>query len=134
MSVKDDIIKIIPPAFIRDGNMKETIHSNGHSCGYCHGNGFFLGEQLREYVKKNCPVCNGSGKLDAVINRVETIKKIIKMRKPTFQQVIRIIVAMPFALIAFVLIFSGILLKAAGRMCVLDFSAARYEIEQINSI
>lgn len=67
MSVKDDIIKIIPPAFIRDGNMKETIHSNGHSCGYCHGNGFFLGEQLREYVKKNCPVCNGSGKLDAVI-------------------------------------------------------------------
>ena len=41
---------------------------------------------------------------------------------------------MPFALIAFVLIFSGILLKAAGRMCVLDFLAARYEIEQINSI
>ena len=44
------------------------------------------------------------------------------------------IVAMPFALVAFVLIFSGILLKAAGRLCVLDFAAAKHEIEQINSI
>lgn len=67
MSVKSDIIKVIPSEFIGAGNMKETIASNGHSCGYCHGNGFFWGEQQRERVKKNCPVCNGSGKLDAVI-------------------------------------------------------------------
>lgn len=44
------------------------------------------------------------------------------------------IAAMPFALVAFVLIFSGILLKAAGCLCVLDFAAARREIEQMNSI
>ncbi|MEY8687879.1 hypothetical protein AB9N12_18560 [Bacteroides sp. AN502(2024)] len=56
------------------------------------------------------------------------------MRKPTYQQVIRMIVAMPFALVAFVLIFSGILLKAAGCLCVLDFTAAKREIEQMNSI
>lgn len=49
------------------GNMKETIISNGHLCGYCHGNGFFWSEELRERVKTPCPVCNGSGKLDAVI-------------------------------------------------------------------
>lgn len=67
MSVKNAFIKITPSEFIGVGNMKETIISNGHSCRYCHGNGFFWGEQLRERVKKNCPVCNGSGKLDAVI-------------------------------------------------------------------
>ncbi len=67
MSVKNTIIKIIPPALMGVGNMKEVITSNGHSCRYCHGNGFFWGEQQRECVKKNCPVCNGSGKLDAVI-------------------------------------------------------------------
>ena len=67
MSAKSDIIKITPSECVGVGNMKETITSNGHLCGYCHGNGFFWGEQLREYVKKNCPVCNGSGKLDAVI-------------------------------------------------------------------
>lgn len=56
------------------------------------------------------------------------------MRKPTFQQVIRMIVAMPFALAAFILIFLGILLKAAGRICVLDITAFKQEIGQINSI
>ena len=67
MSVRNDIIQIMPPILTGVGNMKETITSNGHSCGYCHGNGFFWNEQQREYVKKDCPVCNGSGKLDAVI-------------------------------------------------------------------
>lgn len=67
MSVKNAIIKITPSEFVGVGNMKETITSNGHSCGYCHGKGFFWGEQQRERVKINCPVCNGSGKLDAVI-------------------------------------------------------------------
>lgn len=41
MSVKNAIIKITPSEFIGVGNMKETIISNGHSCRYCHGNGFF---------------------------------------------------------------------------------------------
>lgn len=67
MSTKYAIIKIIPSEFIGAGNMKETITSNGHSCEYCQGNGFFWGEQQRERVKKDCPVCNGSGILDAVI-------------------------------------------------------------------
>ncbi len=49
------------------GNMKEIIISNGHLCGYCRGNGFFWDEQQRDRVKKDCPVCNGRGKLDAVI-------------------------------------------------------------------
>lgn len=67
MSVKNDIIKVTPPVFVGDGNMKETITSNGHLCEYCHGNGFFWSEILRERVKTDCPVCKGSGKLNALI-------------------------------------------------------------------
>lgn len=67
MSVKNDMIQITPPAYVGVGNLKEIIKSNGHTCGYCHGNGFFWSEELRERVKTSCPVCNGSGKLDAVI-------------------------------------------------------------------
>lgn len=67
MSVKNDMIQITPPAFVGVGNMKETIISNGHTCGYCYGSGFFWRDEMRERVKTPCPVCNGSGKLDAVI-------------------------------------------------------------------
>lgn len=67
MSIKSDIIKVTPPAFVGDGNMKETITSNGHLCGYCRGNGFFWSEILRERVKTDCPVCKGSGRLNAVV-------------------------------------------------------------------
>ena len=67
MSIKNDIVEITPPAFARGGNMKEVIHSDGHPCEYCHGNGFFWDEQQRERVKRNCPVCYGSGMLDAVV-------------------------------------------------------------------
>jgi DnaJ-class molecular chaperone len=67
MSVKNDMIQITPPAHVGVGNLKEIIKSSGHTCGYCHGNGFLWNEELRERVKIDCPVCNGSGKLDAVI-------------------------------------------------------------------
>lgn len=60
-------IRIASPELIGSGNMKEVIHSSAHRCDYCHGNGFFWGERCRERVKEACPVCGGSGKLDAVI-------------------------------------------------------------------
>lgn len=67
MSVKNDMILITPPAYVGVGNLKEIITSSGHTCSYCHGNGFSWSEELRERVKTPCPVCNGSGKLDAEI-------------------------------------------------------------------
>lgn len=67
MSARNDIIKITPPAFVGGGDMEETIHSDSHPCGYCQGSGFFWRERLREFEKEDCPVCNGSGMLDAVI-------------------------------------------------------------------
>ena len=39
------------------------------TCGYCKGNGWFWGteEGSREDVPVSCPVCGGSGELDAII-------------------------------------------------------------------
>ena len=67
MSKNNQMILISPPMFIGEGNQKESISSKGHRCSHCHGNGFFWGEEQRERVKVDCPVCKGSGKLDAVI-------------------------------------------------------------------
>lgn len=67
MSVKTDMINVTPPAICEIGRMTEKITSNDHSCGYCHGNGFIWGEEIQERVEKDCPVCQGSGKLDAAI-------------------------------------------------------------------
>ena len=64
MSKNNQVITISPPMFIGEGNQKESISSKGHRCSYCHGNGFFWGEEQRERVKVDCPVCKGSGKLD----------------------------------------------------------------------
>lgn len=47
---------------------KELLTSNGHTCSYCKGNGWFWGEDSRgESTKTDCPVCKGSGMLDAMI-------------------------------------------------------------------
>ena len=67
MSVKRDMIIVTPSETVGAGHMEETFASAGHRCGYCHGNGFFWGEEGCEPVKTDCPVCRGSGKLDAVI-------------------------------------------------------------------
>lgn len=53
--------------FLNEGGQRESLLSPGHKCSYCHGNGWFWREDLHERMKADCPVCNGSGKLDAVI-------------------------------------------------------------------
>jgi DnaJ-class molecular chaperone len=47
--------------------MIERISGGSHPCSCCHGNGFFWGEDHAERVKVDCPVCKGSGQLDAMI-------------------------------------------------------------------
>lgn len=51
------------------GPNRENFVSTGHKCGYCKGNGWFWGteEGSREDVHVSCPVCGGSGELDAII-------------------------------------------------------------------
>lgn len=67
MSNKNQFITITPPLFLNEGGRMERLNSLGHKCSYCHGNGWFWGVEGRERVKVDCPVCEGSGKLNAAI-------------------------------------------------------------------
>lgn len=75
MSKQKDILSLVPPEFIFPQQptsagiyVQESFNSPGHLCNYCHGNGWLWGhDDLGERIKKDCPVCAGSGKLDARI-------------------------------------------------------------------
>lgn len=60
----------------------EKIVSQGHECGYCHGNGYFWGRDANwESVKVPCPICQGKKEMKAIIeitwlpNNEKTTKK-----------------------------------------------------------
>lgn len=74
MSKKKSVIELAVPENILPSRTKaveavvrEMYYSPGHVCSYCKGNGWFWGEERRERVKIDCPVCKGSGELDAVV-------------------------------------------------------------------
>lgn len=70
MSKREEFIKIVAPDYIQPAAyriIKEFLCSKGHTCSYCHGNGWFWNEVQGENIKKDCPVCHGSGELDAVV-------------------------------------------------------------------
>ena len=48
---------------------EERIESRGYTCEYCHGQGGFLGDRSspNDSEWKICPVCEGSGKMDAEV-------------------------------------------------------------------
>lgn len=47
---------------------RELLVSPGHRCNYCQGNGWFWGrDDAYEEVKVPCPMCGGSGEVDAVV-------------------------------------------------------------------
>ena len=66
MSKQQSILMIEPPCY---GVESEYIVSKGHECAYCRGAGSFVyDERWGDEVAKVCPMCQGKGKLDAVIN------------------------------------------------------------------
>ena len=68
MSKERRIIEITPGKLSPGGRMTEVIESKGFKCPYCQGNGYHWQEdEYQERYKKECPICKGSGKLDAVI-------------------------------------------------------------------
>lgn len=69
MSKERRIIEIAPGRMSPGGRMVGRIESRGHICPYCQGNGYHWQEDnWQERYKLKCPICEGSGKLDAVIN------------------------------------------------------------------
>ncbi len=68
MSKERRMIEIAPGRMGPGGRMTEMIESRGHKCPYCQGNGYLWQEDERwERYKMPCPVCHGSGRLDAVV-------------------------------------------------------------------
>ena len=68
MSKERRMIEIMPGLMSPGGRMVDRIESRGHSCPYCQGNGYHWQEDVwGERYKQECPICKGSGKLDAVI-------------------------------------------------------------------
>lgn len=64
MSSKNQIIFLEPPLY---GGLEEHIVSRGHTCRYCYGEGGFGGDTRLGEVWTPCPVCKGSGKMDAEV-------------------------------------------------------------------
>lgn len=86
MSNKKSIIEIKSPELLipKKGShlagveAKEIFYSNGHQCTYCNGNGYFWSDDEHgEPYQKPCPVCKGSGKLNAVITVEWSASKIL---------------------------------------------------------
>ncbi len=66
MSSKQKIIILSPPLY---ESREEVVESRGHECGYCHGTGGFWGDRLSACADewRECPVCEGCGKMDAEV-------------------------------------------------------------------
>ena len=67
-------LALFPPTCLQEGKRPEVLVSTGHACSYCHGNGWYWGFDGREAVRRDCPVCEGSGELDALIT-IQWFKK-----------------------------------------------------------
>lgn len=65
MSKVKRVLELRPP---KHEQSKELLTSPGHVCGYCHGMGYFRGSWCnREEEPKSCPVCGGTGQVDAIV-------------------------------------------------------------------
>lgn len=68
MSKEKRFIEISPGLMSPGGRMTDQVESQGHICPYCQGNGYrWQEDDWQERYKQECPICEGSGKLDAVI-------------------------------------------------------------------
>lgn len=85
-------LEICPPAYMCKGPNRENFVSTGHKCGYCKGNGWFWGteEGSREDVHVSCPVCGGSGELDAIITVDWKPSNKWAMRKEYYNYVVKL--------------------------------------------
>lgn len=64
MSKVTRMVELTPP---KGCSTKELMTSPGHTCRYCGGRGYFKGVWCRHDEPKTCPICGGSGQVDAVV-------------------------------------------------------------------
>jgi DnaJ-class molecular chaperone len=64
------ILEIYPPVLTAFTKKNETFTSGGHICPCCNGEGLIWGKQIsiRDYNEDTCPICGGTGSLQAVIS------------------------------------------------------------------
>lgn len=69
MSTRNTIIELkVPPYLTVNRSGREVFCSPGHVCSCCKGNGWIWSENEKgEPIHKDCPVCRGSGELDAIV-------------------------------------------------------------------
>ncbi len=69
MSKLKTILEITPSEFMNKAKDGEVFISKDHDCLHCFGRGYFTPKQVGpdEFKENLCPVCLGSGKLDAKI-------------------------------------------------------------------
>lgn len=61
-------VVLVPPSYMQKGRNRELLISPRHTCSYCHGNGWFWKpDEFGDNIKIDCPVCEGSGQLDAIV-------------------------------------------------------------------
>jgi DnaJ-class molecular chaperone len=66
MSKKKTVIELSAAKIAVTGPV-EGIYSSGHECGNCHGNGWVRHALRGDDIEEDCPVCGGSGLLDALV-------------------------------------------------------------------
>lgn len=68
MSKIRKMMDVTPPPFLDGRRMSEQHYSKLHLCPHCHGNGWiWVYDWKGESEHGDCPVCNGSGRLNATI-------------------------------------------------------------------
>lgn len=66
MSKNREFILVTPPMFLEQEQVEGMV-IKGHVCSRCGGTGWFWDQSGKDAEKRPCPVCMGSGKLDAVV-------------------------------------------------------------------
>ena len=66
MSRVKRLVELRPPHW----DVSKEVHTSpGHLCGYCHGVGYFSSPYREQNEEPTpCPVCDGMGMVDAIVN------------------------------------------------------------------
>lgn len=67
MSKIRELLELKPDHGCTNGRRDERLVSKGYDCPECYGNGYHWAEKGKDSIKEACHVCNGTGKVDAVV-------------------------------------------------------------------